>query len=232
METTTSARARLIWALAGLGATVLGGLLLEAWAARIGPAAAGTLAYPAAWLPMLAALYLAYRQAGFREAFTELGLRVHPLDIFWGLAIGCGARAADSLLRLSLTQPPGGSGQPTLGTAIAAPALVTGIIAPVIIAPVVEELFFRGLIQRTLAAGTRPLALRTAQAVLVTSVAFAAVHVILAARTPTDLITIAAGTFIFSIASGVAAAATGRLGASILGHVTFNGLGVWLAWPA
>lgn len=232
MQTVTTRRGRLLWALAGLIAVVIAGRAVEVWSPRIGAETANALAFLAAWIPMAAAILLALRGTTLRGAAAELGLRIRPLDVLWGIALGFAARAADSFIRLSLAPSSGPGGQPTLGAAVTGSALALGLLAPVIIAPLVEECFFRGLMQRTLSAGGAPSRLRTAGAVLVASLAFAAVHVVLSARTPTDVTTIGAGTFVFSLGSGLAAAATGRLGASILGHMAFNGLGVLLTWPA
>ncbi|MDQ4502973.1 CPBP family intramembrane glutamic endopeptidase [Sinomonas sp. ASV322] len=234
METIAALRVRrLTWAGLGIVATLACGLAAENWAPRDNPHVSGLLAYLAAWLPMLAALTLAMKGNSFRQIVSYLGIRVHAMDIFWGLGLACAARAADGYLQILLTGSTGLESQPTLGAVVSGSTLVTGVVAPVIIAPLLEEFFFRGLIQRTLTELLRPRSAfaRATVAVVVTSLVFAAIHVLLLARTPTELAALAAGTFIFSVGAGIAAAATSRLGAAMVGHVVFNGLGVWLTWP-
>ncbi|WP_415853793.1 lysostaphin resistance A-like protein [Sinomonas sp. G460-2] len=223
---------QLTWAGLALAATVACGLAVEHWAPY--SHVAGLTAYLVAWLPMLAALVLSYHGSSFRQTVMSLGFRVHPTDIFWGVGLACAARAADSYFRILLTGFTGLERQPTLGTTISGSTFVIGVVAPVIIAPLLEECFFRGLIQRTLTELLRPrrLFVRVCVAVTSTSIVFAAVHVLLATRTPVEIVALMAGTFVFSLGAGIAAAATGRLGSSVIGHVVFNGLAVWLTWPA
>ncbi|WP_171041340.1 CPBP family intramembrane glutamic endopeptidase [Sinomonas susongensis] len=227
---------RLVWAALGLIAAVVCGWAIEAIPpARIDPTLLGAAAFLAVWIPLLGALVLSFARQRLNEAASALGLRFQPLDVLWGLGIGCLARAFDAFLRLLLTGSSGLVPQPTL-SALASPVVQTvvlGILAPVLIAPVLEEIYFRGLIQRSLASSLEPLgrAPRMAAAVVLTSLAFALVHALLLVGAPTEAMLTGISTFVFALLAGATAAVTNRLGGSIAGHVVFNGLGVLLTWP-
>ena len=81
-------------------------------------------------------------------------------------------------------------------------------------APIIEELFYRGLLQRSLLA-------RFNDAVVVVGVAalFAVIHF-----RPIEY----PGLFVFGLIVGVAAKLTGRLGMSIMAHIGFNFTGLML----
>ncbi|NUP74236.1 MAG: CPBP family intramembrane metalloprotease [Sinomonas sp.] len=192
--------------------------------------------YLATWIPLVAALTLSFWGERVRDVTQALGLRFHPLDLLWGIGIGCVGRAADATLRLLVTGSTGAGSAPTL-SAIGGPDIQTtavGILAPVIIAPLLEELYFRGLIQRSLAEAFSRLGTvaKWAAAVVLTSTAFAAVHTLLLLAAPSEALLAGVSTFVFALAAGTTAAATNRLGGAMVGHVVFNGLGVLLAWPA
>ena len=83
-------------------------------------------------------------------------------------------------------------------------------------APIVEELFYRGLLQRSLLA-------RYSDGLVVVGVAllFALVH-FRVVEYP--------GLFVFGLILGFCAMRTGRLGMSICAHIGFNLTGLVLAW--
>lgn len=76
-------------------------------------------------------------------------------------------------------------------------------------APVVEELFYRGLLLRSLTKR----GVHVVAAVVVTAAVFAAIHF---------QVLQFAGLFVFGLLAGALAARTGRLGASIWAHIGFN----------
>lgn len=227
----------LLWASLGLiGALACGWAVAAAPAARIDPALLGAAAYLAIWIPLLAALGLSFARRRLGQAAVFLGLRFHALDALWGVGVGCMGRAFDAFLRLLLTGSTGLVQQPTISAIVGpfAQAVALGIIAPVLIAPVLEEIYFRGLIQRTLAAALEPLSptVNRVLAVVITSLAFAVVHALLLIGTPPEALLAGISTFFFALLAGAAAAVTKRLGGSIVGHVVFNGLAVMLTWSS
>lgn len=237
MDTMTRVRVpHLAWATLGLLAAVVFGWAIETIPpARLDPTLLGAAAFLAVWIPLLAALALCFKRERLSETVGFLGLRFQPLDVLWGLGIGCIGRAFDAFLRVAVTGSTGLVQQPTL-SALASPVVQTvalGVLAPVLIAPVIEEIYFRGLIQRSLAAALEPLgrAPKWAAAVVLTSLAFALVHALLLIGTPSEAMLTGISTFVFALLAGATAAATNRLGGSITGHIVFNGLGVLLTWP-
>lgn len=254
------------WAALGLAAAVLAAEASAALIARglvPSPFAAQLLAYLATWIPMVLAVVFAFvfsgSRLGWADALGRLGLRVRLgdplvwLDLFWGVAAGCLARAVDAIVRLQLFGTTGLAPAPTLGgPPPLATLIVIGVLAPVVVAPVIEEVFFRGLLQRGLArvlaggadaasgsysAGPRggassgSRAVASVVAVVVTSALFALVHVIVSGEAGSAAVATAIGTGVFALAAGAIAAATGRIGGSIVAHVVFNGIAVWLTWP-
>lgn len=211
------------------------------------------LAYLATWIPMVLAVVFACVFAaprlGWTDAVGRLGLRLRLgdplvwLDLFWGIAAGCLARAVDAAVRLQLLGSTGLAPAPTLGSPPPlAVLIVIGVLAPVVVAPVVEETFFRGLLQRGLArvllerrvsesraSGSRARA--SVIAVLVTSGLFALVHLLVSGEAGSAAVATAVGTGVFALAAGTIVTATGRISGAIVAHVVFNGVAVWLTWP-
>ncbi|WP_138416457.1 CPBP family intramembrane glutamic endopeptidase [Sinomonas gamaensis] len=237
MDTLTAARPRhLLLAGVGLLTTLLGAWGLETLAPPTDSVLLNLAAYAVAWVPTILVLVLAFRGLSRQATSALLGLRFRPIDLVWGVGIGFVGRSVDAVLRLAVVGSTGLSQQPTI-SAIAAPIAQTvalGIIAPVLIAPVLEEVYFRGLIQRSAAALLEPLGPVTkwTAAVILTSLAFALVHALLLIAQPEEAMLAGVSTFVFALLAGTMAAATNRLGGAVVGHVVFNGLGVLLTWPA
>lgn len=237
MDTLTLAPPRhLLLAGAGLLATVLGAWALESMARPSESVLLSLAAYGVAWVPMIVVLVLVFRRFSNQDRSAALGLRFRPMDLLWGVGIGFIGRSVDAILRLVMVGSTGLGQQPTI-SAIAAPIAQTvalGIIAPVLVAPVLEEIYFRGLIQRSAAALLEPLGTVTkwTAAVILTSLAFALVHALLLLAQPEEAMLAGISTFVFALLAGTVAAATNRLGGAVVGHVVFNGLGVLLTWPA
>lgn len=227
----------LICAAAGLLAMLISASALEA-AIRSGaiadPVVQTALSYAAVWIPLVAAVAVACAGTGWAESRSRLGLRFQLLDFPWGVAGGLSGRAVDAFSRIQLTGSSGLVPQALFSAPTMTPwVILSGVVAPVIVGPVVEEVFFRGLLQRSLAGalgGSHRLRGNVA-AICATSVVFAAAHVLLAGTTGTDAVAVAIGTFAFSIIAGTLTAATGRIGGSIVAHVVFNGVAVLMVGP-
>ena len=150
----STARRDLVCAAAGLVVALAATWALSAL--RLQGAWALPLAYLAAWVPMIAAVVVACLPRGprirsaWRLASARLGLRFGLFDVFWGIAAGCLARAFDASVNLLLHGGTGLAPQPTLGAPAGFGVLVLAFLAPVLLAPVIEEVFFRGLLQRSL----------------------------------------------------------------------------------
>ncbi|TFC12016.1 CPBP family intramembrane metalloprotease [Cryobacterium algoritolerans] len=231
-------RVAAIGVLLAVGLVVLVGVAAERlW---IGDSRVALLvSYLAVWVPLGGAVVVvgvgAWRRLGaelgvrpgagsFAGSFVRgLGLRFQPLDLLWGLAVGLLARVAASLIEIAGYGQMGGS-PVLLGTPVYDGWWLFGaLLAPVLIAPFVEEVFFRGLLLRGVAGSTdaRPVALSLA--VVVSAAVFALLHV-LDAESATVVVVAGLSTFVFGLAAGSVAAATGRLGGAVIAHVTFNAL--------
>ncbi|GGE99109.1 CPBP family intramembrane glutamic endopeptidase [Mycetocola zhadangensis] len=234
----TSNNRRVRWglpdAIAGLALAIVL-VWAVSWAATRGwpasPELRSALAYLAAWAPLLGAVLVASYLRGRRSLVRDFGLRFHWIDLFFGLVVGGMMRAATTLVEIVLYGRVA-SGGPTFGPVVYDVWWVLfTILAPVLAAPLIEELFFRGLLQRSLMraslANASP-ALRTSTlpavvAIIVTSIVFAAVHM-LQTDGGIDMVVVGISTLMVGVGTGVLAATTGRLGAGIIAHITYNGL--------
>ncbi len=175
------------------------------------------LSFAAVWLPLLGAVLIAVYMRGTGSLALDLGLRITALDVLIGLVVGLGLRTVAFIIDwvdygTVLT------GAPTLGPVVYDGWwLFAALIAPILIAPFVEELFFRGLLQRSLSRLGIPVA------VIIGALCFALLHSITGYSIPAALTT-----FLVGLALGALAAGTGRLGAAIVAHATFNAAGVFL----
>jgi membrane protease YdiL (CAAX protease family) len=184
------------------------------------------LSYLAAWIPLLGAVLVACYLRGSRSLARDCGLRFRLLDLLWGLAIGMLARVVASLVEIGGYGHLGG-GAVTLGTTVHDGWWVFGaILAPVILAPLIEELFFRGLLLRSLLAALRGTGgIQRATAIVISGSLFAMLHMFEAGFTTTAIV-VGTSTFLFGVAAATVATLTGRLGGAIIAHITFNALGV------
>jgi membrane protease YdiL (CAAX protease family) len=171
------------------------------------------------WLGLLGAPILAARTKG-NGVVSDFGLRVRALDVPLGLVIG----VACQLVLVPLVSLPWilvlgkdldqlDDAARELADKATDPFGVALLVVIVVIgAPVVEELFFRGLLQRSLLRkmGAVP-------AVAISSFVFALTHF--------QLLQFPA-LWAFGAVLGVLAVRTGRLGSGILAHMAFNAVTV------
>ncbi len=175
-----------------------------------------------AWASYLVGMWIASERAGSGNVIADYGIVFKWVDLV-GLAIGAGAQLVvirvvylplealwpDTFSEDRLTE----NAQDLVDRASGASTVL--LVAVVVVgAPIVEELFYRGLLQRSLAARFN----EGAVLVLVAAV-FAAVHF-----RPVEF----AGLFVFGLILGWAALRTGRLGPAITIHVGFNLTGLLL----
>lgn len=180
------------------------------------------LALFAAWFAYLAGMWTASDRAGTADPINDFGIRFVPLDV-----VGLGIGVLTQLVVIRLVYLPLESIWPNTftddelqrnaeGLVDRAGGLTTVLLFVLVVfgAPLVEELFYRGLLQRSLLA-------RLNDAFVVVGVAalFALIHF-----RPVEY----PGLFVFGLIVGFAAMRTGRLGMSILIHVGFNATGLVL----
>ncbi|QNO38100.1 CPBP family intramembrane metalloprotease [Protaetiibacter sp. SSC-01] len=180
------------------------------------------LSFLIVWVLLVGAVVFAARRFGRGSLERDAGLRIHWIDVGIGLLTGLIVRfAAEGVA-------PAASTQITLDGVVPVPplpALLVLIVGAGLIAPVVEELFFRGLLQRSvsgLVPGGR--AARIIVSVLVSTPLFVLLHLVTAQ--PGAWMSVAIIVGMGGLLFGVLTAVTRRLGASIAAHVVFNGLGL------
>jgi membrane protease YdiL (CAAX protease family) len=190
------------------------------------------LSYLVVWIPLLAACAFATYARGTRSLKRDLGLAITLSDVVFGLSVGLLARGLVSILEI-LTTGRMGLGGVTLGEVVYNGWWVFGtLLAPIIIAPVVEELFFRGLVLRSVQGWVLSTAhgqsgpratprVATCVAILISAMLFALLHMT-QALSPSSALILGGSTLILGIGTGVLAVVTGRIGASVVAHATFN----------
>ncbi|MEC5182996.1 membrane protease YdiL (CAAX protease family) [Cryobacterium sp. MP_3.1] len=185
------------------------------------------LGYLVAWVPFLGAVLIFCFGFGTRSLVRDIGLRFRPLDLLWGLTVGVVARVLATIVEIAGYGQMGSAGA-TLGEPVRDLwwwFLV--FLAPVVLSPLIEEMFFRGLVLRSVQGATSGRGVSAAvaggTAVVVSAVVFALVHVI-NTGSMTATVVIGLSTFLFGLGAGALAVLTGRLGGAIVAHVTFNAL--------
>jgi len=180
----------------------------------------------AVWVPLVFGIVWVVRRTG-RDLFGRF--RIELGDVVFALGIVILTRVFDAVLALTFTGTSGLSPAPSLGTPDVGLLLVSAV-GIVLVSPVLEELFFRGLFQRLLAAELTP---RTRWlAVLVTAFLFALAHLFLGSATTTlGGFQVFLTTFVLGLLTGTLVAMTNRIGGAIVAHVLFNAVAVVATWP-
>lgn len=176
----------------------------------------------AAWFAYVSGMWIVSERAGTADPVDDFGIRVLPIDLI-GLGIGVLAQ----LVVIRLVYLPLESMWPSTfaddelqrnaeGLVDRAAGITTVVLFLLVGlgAPIVEELFYRGLLQRSLLARFNDLLVVIGVAAL-----FAIIHF-----RPIEY----PGLFVFGLIVGAAAQLTGRLGMSIMIHIGFNLTGLAL----
>lgn len=177
------------------------------------------VALAGAWTTYLVAMWLASQRAGSGSVVADYGLWFRAIDV---LGLGIGVLCSLVLIRLvylplealwpstfSETRL-NENAQDLVDSASGSTWLVVAVV--VVGAPLMEELFYRGLLQRSLAS-------RYDEGLVVVGVAavFALVHF-----RPIEI----PGLFVIGLVFGFVALRTGRLGMAIMIHAGFNATGI------
>ena len=174
------------------------------------------------WIGFFGAPWLASRTRGTRHLWADLGVRFRWVDL-WGIAIGLGGQIVIALLYAPFQHDIrdfNGPSQKLTGGAHGAGFLVVAL-ATVLLAPFMEELFFRGLLFKSLArlftpSGAGPTRARGAGivvAVIVDGLLFGLAH--------GEWVQLA-GLALFGVALAAISYRTGRLGMNMVSHASFN----------
>jgi membrane protease YdiL (CAAX protease family) len=212
------------WALSWvLGAIVLTPLLVAAVGGSLGDDLSIpelTIATAGVWAVFVVGLVTVSRRSGSGSFRADLGIAFRPVDLV-GVPIGV---LAQFVLVPALYWPLSEIWPTTFDTAkieeraqdLADRAggvdTVLLVVVVVVGAPIVEELVYRGLIQRSLAASAGRVT-----GLLLTSALFSLIHF-----SPVEY----PGLFLAGLVFGGGLSSTGRLGAGILAHAAFNAAGL------
>jgi membrane protease YdiL (CAAX protease family) len=167
------------------------------------------------WIGLLGAVYLASTRKGTGSLRADFGLLMRPRDIPIGLAAGFGGQLVIVVLVTPIyrllgvdTDRVGETAAKLADRAVHGIDVVVLVLFVAICAPIVEELFYRGLLLRSVERR-----FGTVIGVIGTSVLFAVVHFQVY-----DLLPLALAGLLFSVLS----VRSGRLGPSIWAHMAFN----------
>ena len=201
------------------------------------PAAVNFAVGIASYSALAFAVVRASRRKGLRSLAADFGLSFAPIDAVIGVAVGLaikGLSVAVTLAAIAVTGNTPDEGNLTLSRDVLW-IVLGGVVVTSMLAPVVEELFFRGLMFRSVRniflRGDRALDSRAqrhavATAIVANSVLFMLLHS-WQATDVTLLIALALSTLLVGIANSFLVAITGRLGPGIIAHVVFNATAVF-----
>ncbi|XUK63789.1 CPBP family intramembrane metalloprotease [Plantibacter sp. RU18] len=215
------ARKRLIVALAGFAIAAVLAASMRA-GVRVPEPFDALGGYLLVWIPLLAAVVVArFALRPPPGEPTVLGFAFRPIDLLWGLTAGLILRILVSVLEVLVTgsAPAMANGPAPSGSVVIVASFVIAVLAAILFAPLVEELFFRGLLLRSVQGSVPGRAAWVT--VLVSAALFAALHLVVA-NGPTEALIAGVGTFLVGLGTGTAAVLTGRLGPAIVTHVVFN----------
>lgn len=184
------------------------------------------VSYVVVWVPLLVALVWAYFRGG-KSFTTVFGWAFKPIDILWGVAVAIFLRSVSVFLDTLLVGYPLNPPILSLGSILNPQVVAVSVVIPVLVAPLIEELFFRGLLLRSLIAQlvkanwSQPLS--NGVGIAVVSVFFGAVHVL---NIPWGnyFALVFLTTALLGVATGLLVVSTGRLGGAIIAHIVNNGL--------
>jgi len=181
----------------------------------------------AVWVPLVIGAVWVLRHTT-RSAMVAR-LRIDLGDVVFAVGIVIITRVVDVILSIAFTGSTGLVPAPALGPPDVG-LLVVSAVGIVLVSPFLEEVVFRGLFQRRLAAELTP---RTRfLAVLLTAFLFALLHLLLGAgTTPVGDFQVFVTTFLLGALTGTLVAVTDRIGGAVLAHVLFNAVAVAATWP-
>ena len=176
------------------------------------------------WVGFFGAPWLASWTQGTRHFLADLGVRFRWMDL-WGLVIGVGGQYAIALLYWPFQHDIHNFNAPSqkLTGSAHGGGIVLLVLATAIIVPFMEELFFRGLLFKSLARLFTPLGPGTTRARgvgVVLAVVLDGLLFGLAHGEPVQL----AGLALFGVVLATVSYRTGRLGMNMLAHAAFNAL--------
>jgi uncharacterized protein len=186
---------------------------------------------------ILVFVILTAKRRGLGSLRRDFGFELHWIDLLIGVGLAVALQISNALVYLFavnvLHLPVAPTGNITLPKTRWL-AVLDGLAVASFFAPIVEELFFRGLLMRSI----RNLVIRRAKpegprttrraariSIVVSALVFAAAH-LYESRNLTMLFVLGISIFIFGLVSAAIATRTGRLGPSMMIHMLTNGFGI------
>ena len=172
------------------------------------------------WTGMVGTAFVASRKKGAGRLSEDFGLRFRWSDLGVGVLVAVAVQllllpGIGFLLRPLLGEPEVSGPVQDLLDRSQGPAFIGLLLSVCVGAPLVEELFFRGLLLRSLQRR-----MPDALAIAVSALAFGLSH---ASTLPTDaVILVMISLTVFGAVLALLAVRTGRLGTSIVTHAVFN----------
>lgn len=221
------------WGLGDAAAGMAVGVVLSSTAASIWLGATGSeelglggkeLGQLALWVGLVGCVLWASRRKGSGSLAEDFGWRIRPVDLAIGVAVAVAAQLFLAQVVARLLEPlvgdPEVASRPVQELVDSAGgARFVGLLLFVAVgAPIVEELFFRGLLLRSLQRRVR----NDTLAVVLSGALFAAPHI--QALPGGALVLVLLSLFLLGIALAALAARTGRLGPGIVAHSAFNAI--------
>ena len=212
----------LIGLFAGLALTTLiGGLFIAATGDEELDLVGQGVSQAGLWTGMVGAAVMASRNKGAGRVRDDFGFRARWSDLGVGVLVAVGVQllllpAIGLLLQPLLGEPEVSGPVQELLDKSKGPAFIGLVLSVAVGAPIVEELFFRGLLLRSLQKRRVP----NSVAVLLSSAAFGLAHY---SALPGDaVLLVMISLTAFGAVLAMLAIRTGRLGAGIVAHATFN----------
>ena len=207
------------------GGYSLASLIAALWYARTGDEDLDLLGQAVSqaglWTGMVGAAVMASRNKGAGRVRDDFGFRARWSDLGVGVLVALGVQllllpAIGLLLRPQLGEPEVSGPVQDLLDKSQGFAFIGLVLSVAVGAPIVEELFFRGLLLRSLQKRRVP----NSVAVLLSSVAFGLAH---GSALPVDaVVLVMLSLTAFGAVLAMLAIRTGRLGPGIVAHAAFN----------
>ena len=222
-------RVAVAYAFAGIVAAIVGSFLGAGIAGALAPhsrLALLVLSQSGLWSGLVGAVWLVSRKFGTGNVWRDFGLRAEGMDVPRGALVSVIARFAGIVAVIPLVAISHkliGSDVTPLKGATQSPALLVTLVLMVVVgAPLIEELFFRGLLLRSLVPS-----LGTLGAIVTQGLVFGSLHMRPSYGLGNVSLFVVIGAM--GIIQGIVAERYRRLGPGIFSHAFFNLVAVLLA---
>ena len=218
--------------LLGLCLAFAGITFFDQFQPSISPSLGATyLSYLVVWLPLVGAIAWSFCFRG-RSAVEAFGWGFKPYDLLLGVAAALFLKCVSIFLELALLGHPATPYRLPIEALFNPKIVIITLIIPVFLAPLIEELFFRGILLRSISAQIQHQGITqnvaAFLAVLCSSTMFGLFH-ILSIPLGRYIFLVFLTTFMLGLATGALVVATGRLGGALVAHMSSNAITLFSA---